>query len=240
MEHYSFNGHEKIGEIVAGFPGASHVLKAYNIDFCCGGNRTLMSAVEAQKLDADVVINQLNAAYEAEQSRQQDGTDWRQAPLAELADYITQRHHGYLREELPVISQFLTKVKHVHGPHQPEMLPKLHQLFHQLKEELEQHIKEEETVHFPAVKAYEQAESVSELERAAAVIAELEDDHNEAGQLLKEMRSLTEDYQLPEWACRTYTLTFQKLEALENDLFEHIHLENNILFPRVRAALQLP
>lgn len=233
MSELKFTEQDKIGSIVVVFPGASNILKKYGIDFCCGGGRPLAKAIEEKSLDQEQVLRELNEAYEAAVLRTQDNNrDWRQAPMSELIDHIVQKHHGFLNQELPVISEFVTKVLRVHGVHHGN-LAGLHRAFHALKTELEQHLISEETVMFPLVCEYEKNEDPLALRRAQEAINELESEHTGAGDLLKEMRELTENYTLPADACRTYTLAFQKLEALESDLFEHIHLENNILFPRV-------
>ncbi|MBC8081308.1 MAG: iron-sulfur cluster repair di-iron protein [Gorillibacterium sp.] len=228
-----FNGSEQIGSLVADFPGASNVLKAYGIDFCCGGNRLLSDVIAEQQLDRAEVLQKLNEAYSETQARQETDKDWRHATYRELIEHIINRHHNYLRQEMPVLGDFITKIVRVHGPHQPELLAKVEALFQQMRAELTEHMVAEEEGQFPAILAYEETHSQEALDKALAVIQSLEDDHVGVGNILKELRLITSSYALPEWACRTYTLTFQKLEEMESDLFQHIHLENNILFPRL-------
>jgi len=229
----AFNGSETIGEIVAAFPGAGNLLKEYKIDFCCGGNRTLSSVLEQQRIDQNMFLERLNQMFQkAHESRDRD-TDWRKAPLCELVDHIVQVHHAYLLKELPLLSEFVTKILRVHGQAHPE-LARLHKRFHQMKMELEQHLITEEEIIFPLIRKAEQTGDPADLSKAANTMEQLEDDHSAVGNLLKEMRGITQDYRLPDDACRTYTLTFRKLEEMESDLFEHIHLENNVLFPRVK------
>lgn len=132
--------------------------------------------------------------------------------------------------ELPQLSTYVTKVYRVHGAKHPE-LEEVYKLFHELKMELEQHaIKEEEQV-FPLIKAYEKEPDSVPLDRINDMIKELEQEHDETGRLLKELRKVTDDYTLPSGACNTYTLP--KLEAVESETFHHVHLENHILFPRL-------
>jgi regulator of cell morphogenesis and NO signaling len=229
-----FTGSDAIGAIVAAYPGASNLFKAHKIDFCCGGNRKLSEVLQEQGEDEEAFIARLNQMYEETQANRQRYKDWRQAPSDELIDHIVNTHHAYLNSELPLLSEFVTKILRVHGAKHAE-LAQLHKVFHQIKMELEQHlIAEEETV-FPLIRKAEQTGAAADRAEAAAAIEAMEADHSAVGDLLKEMRDLTSDYRLPEDACRTYTLTFQKLEELESDLFEHIHLENNVLFPRMTA-----
>lgn len=170
--------------------------------------------------------------YEEANSRVDPDTDWRKLSSNRLIDHIVNIHHMYLQRELPLLGEFVTKILRVHGREHSE-LAKLHKLFQLMKAELEQHlIAEEETV-FPLIKELENNPSLPLAEKTASAIAELEAEHSGVGDLLKEMRAVTDDYELPASACRTYTLTFQKLQELELDLFQHIHLENNILFQRV-------
>jgi regulator of cell morphogenesis and NO signaling len=203
----TFNGLDKVGEIVAIYPGASNLFKANSIDFCCGGNRTLESVLRKQGIEESEFLAELNASFEEEGKRTLSREiDWLSEPSAGLIDHVVHTHHAYIQKELPLLSEFTTKVLRVHGQEQGAVLSGLHRLFHTMKLELEQHL-------------------ISEEEQ-------LESEHSGVGELLKQMRAITSGYTLPEGACRTYTLTYQKLELLEEDLFRHIHLENNILFPR--------
>lgn len=231
----TFDGFETVGDIVAGFPGASHLFKEYKIDFCCGGNRALSAVLEEKQMDKTVFLERLNEMLrQAEESRVRD-PDWREATSSELIDHIVQIHHAYLLKELPLLSEFVAKILRVHGRMHPE-LAQLHRLFHQMKTELEQHLITEEEIVFPLIRIAEQTGAQPDAAKAANTIQELETDHRAVGELLKAMREVTQEYRLPEDACRTYTVTFQKLEEMESDLFEHIHLENNVLFPRVGHA----
>lgn len=228
----TFSGTDKIGEVVARFPGASNVFKAYNIDFCCGGNRSLTLVANQQNLNEEEILGKLNQAYELALQLQDKSRDWREAPSEEIIQFVVNTHHAYLNAEMPILSEFVTKILRVHGPSHPE-LSQLHKLYHSLKMELEQHLIKEEEILFPAILAYEENPSEELRLKAASQLDEIDSEHTGAGDILKEMREITSDYTLPEGACRTYTLTFQKLVEMESDLFEHIHLENNILFPRL-------
>lgn len=175
------------------------------------------------------------SAYEATEARASAETDWRAAPLGALLSRIVDMHHAYLRQELPLLSGFTNKIHRVHGDRHPE-LGALDQLFHALKAELDAHLDEEEQELFPLVAAYARLGAQEDLTHAIQALDGLESQHEAAGKLLAAMREVTGGYTLPPGACRTYTLTFQKLRELESDLFMHIHLENNILFPRLREA----
>lgn len=230
---YPFSGSETIGDIISSFPGASNLFKENRIDFCCGGNRALSAALREQQIDEGQFLEQLNQLFHKAKQKPEKDKDWREVPSSDLIDHIVQTHHAYLLKELPLLSEFVTKILRLHGSKHRE-LAQLHHLFHLMKMELEQHlITEEETV-FPLIKEAEQTGNQITRSKAAEAIAKLEAEHSTVGNLLKEMRQITDNYRLPEGACRTYTLSFQKLEELESDMFQHIHLENNILFQRLR------
>jgi regulator of cell morphogenesis and NO signaling len=233
----AFNGSERVGDIVTGFPGAGNLMKAYRIDFCCGGDRTLAEALEEKGIDKRIFLDRLNGLYRQAREKMNGSTDWREKTSAELIDHIVQTHHAYLREELPLLGGFVTKVYRVHGDGHPE-LEALHDRFRRMKEELERHLAAEEEAVFPLIRRAEQTGAPDDAEAAAKAIGDAEAEHDAVGALLKEMRTITRDYLLPDDACRTYTLTYRKLEELGSDLFEHIHLENNVLFPRYRNRLQ--
>ncbi|MBW7475233.1 iron-sulfur cluster repair di-iron protein [Paenibacillus oenotherae] len=231
-----YNGQEKIGDIVAEFPGASNLFKEARIDFCCGGDRPLAEVIREKGLDEAALIQRLNESYEAmiNQGAYAD-KDWREVPVADLIHHIVHVHHAYLKEELPLLSEFVTKIWRVHGPVQGQVLSDLHERFHQMKLELEQHLIAEERELFPQLEQFAAHPETASREQIMKGLYELESDHSGVGDALREMREMTGDYALPAEACRTYQLTFQKLIALEADMFQHIHLENNILFPRIEA-----
>lgn len=231
-----FTPNQSVGEIVAAFPGASNLFKKYTVDFCCGGGRPLEKALMSKGINVEEFLTELEVAYAAEQNRTaKPTTDWRVAPIPKLVDRIIKVHHDYLRSELPALSAFTTKIANVHGARHPELV-ELYQVFHEFKQELEEHMVKEEGADFPAILAWNQSGDEALQAKAVETFGALEEEHDHAGRLLERMRELTEGYTLPGDACRTYTLTFQKLEELENDMFNHVHLENNILFNRVRAG----
>ncbi|HLO03430.1 MAG TPA: iron-sulfur cluster repair di-iron protein [Symbiobacteriaceae bacterium] len=231
-----FTPEQSIGEIVAEFQGASNLFKKYAVDFCCGGGRSLNQALAQKGIDVQVFLTELEAAYAAEQTRTaKPTTDWRVAPIPKLITRIVRVHHDYLRSELPALSAFTTKIANVHGSRHAELV-ELAKLFHELKAEMEEHMVKEEGTDFPAIQAWAESGDEADRAKAVAILDALEAEHDHAGRLLERMREITDGYALPADACRTYTLTFEKLAALEDDMFNHVHLENNILFNRVRNA----
>ncbi|MCZ0756407.1 iron-sulfur cluster repair di-iron protein [Anoxybacillus sp. J5B_2022] len=225
-----FTAQSTVGEIVAIFPKASDLFKTYKIDFCCGGNRTLAEALAEKKFPVEDILQQLQTMYQ--QSLQKVEKNWLEASYTELIDHIIQKHHRFLMEELPQLSPYVTKVLHVHGAEHPHLV-KVHKLFNDLKTELEQHLIKEETKAFPLIIQFEQHPTEENEQAMKQVIGELVAEHDTAGDLIKEIREITNDFTPPADACGTYRLVYNRLEALESDLFEHIHLENNILFPNV-------
>lgn len=223
-----YNMSWRIGDIVAELPAASEVFKQYRIDFCCGGNRPLSEAVKELKLNESELLEQLDKAYEeAEKSKAQH--DFPNMSRSDLIDYIVNTHHVFVKRILPELSELTTKILRVHGLKHEELY-KVHKLFHNLKTELDAHLIKEEELLFPLIKSYDQNPSKELLDKIISVMNETETEHEGAGDILKELRRITEDYTVPQDVCNTFLMTYEKLQELEADLFQHIHLENNILF----------
>jgi regulator of cell morphogenesis and NO signaling len=221
-------------------PRAGEILKQYKIDYCCGGHRLLSEAVEEKQLNGKEILSKLEEAQHAAVAQTQGkNIDWRTAPLTELVDYIIDTHHSFLNRELPRLSELTTAILRAHGLSHQE-LSRVHKLFHGLKTELEQHMIKEEEVLFPLVKDYDKTKSMMALNRAVTVVSELEDEHENAGGVLHELRDITTEYAIPGDICPTFCTTYEKLTELESDLFQHIHLENNILHPRLRREQKHP
>lgn len=231
----TFHVTQSIGEIVSIMPKASTVFKEYNIDFCCGGHRPLIQAIQEQNLNEEEILQKLERVYTETQKRP-DQIDFRDMTMSQLIDYIVDTHHIYLKKVLPLISELSTTILRVHGTKHSDLF-KVHKLYHGLKTELEQHLIKEEELLFPMIKEYEVSRSEELLSRIRMVMQETEDEHETAGNVLKELRSLTENYTVPEDGCSTYGRTYENLENLEADLFEHIHLENNILFKKLNVGI---
>lgn len=234
----TFHSSQKIGEIVTKFPKSAEILKDYRIDYCCGGDRTLLTAIKEQNINESEILDKINSLYEEFKNKETGDRNWEAAPLGELAEHILNVHHAYLWAELPIISELTGKILRVHGEHHPE-LSKVYKLFHSLKMELEEHLIKEETIQYPAIREYEKNRTKEALDKAVNITKELEDEHTGAGDILKELRKITNDFAVPEDGCNSYRLTYAKLAELEADTFEHIHLENNILFPRLVAQAAL-
>lgn len=228
----------QISDIVIKIPQSDKVLKSYKIDFCCGGNRPLAEAIEEKNLNADEVLEKIHEEYvKMVQNSEVKNVDWLTVPYSELIDHVITKHHQYLVNELPQLSMYVTKVFRVHGDTNPE-LEQVYKLFHDLKQELELHLVKEEKNVFPYIVAYEKEHTVDNLTKAVAAIDELEQEHEAAGDIIKTLREITSDFTPPHGACTTYRLTYQRLEELEADLFQHIHLENNLLFPRLQKEVK--
>ncbi|KZN96660.1 iron-sulfur cluster repair di-iron protein [Aeribacillus pallidus] len=225
-----FTENTTVGEIVAMLPKASDVFKKNKIDFCCGGDRSLKEAADKRGVAIEELMSQLQDLYAATDEKTEK--NWLTATYSELIDHIINKHHRYLLEELPNLSPYVTKVMRVHGGNHPHLI-KVHKLFNELKTELEQHLWKEESEVFPLISQFEKQPTSENEQKMKKMIADLTNEHDKTGDIIKEIRRITNDYTLPNGACRTYQLVYNRLEALESDLFEHIHLENNVLFPRI-------
>lgn len=234
-EHITPNA--PVGEIVAHLPRAAEIFKKYKIDFCCGGSRPLSDAIREKNLDEREIMAKLEEARHAVAQRQGEETDWQSAPLSDLVDYVVDIHHSYLNQALPRLSELTTAILRAHGAKHQE-LKRVHKLFHDLKAALEAHLIDEEEVIFPLVKNYEEDQSAMSLSRAVTISKKLEEEHEDAGKILHELREITQDYAVPDDGCGTYHTAYEELEELENDIFQHIHLENNILHPRLKEELE--
>ncbi len=230
-----FHRSDKLGDIVARFPKAAEIFKEYRIDFCCGGQRPLSEALEELALDEAELLGQLEESYEEMKGRELTSNDWRKAAFTELVDHILNVHHAFLLRELPRLSDLVTTILRAHGASHGDVLSRVHRLFHTLKMDLEQHMITEEEVFFPLIRKYEENPDPAVLEKIVSIAGELEKEHDGAGDIIKELRDVTDNYGIPEDVCATYEATYEKLKELEADLFQHIHLENNILFPRLES-----
>ncbi len=224
-----------IGEIAAEMPYSVRVFEKYDIDYCCGGKVSLAEACAERGLAPEQLIGELGTAAGPANGA---STDWQNAHLDSLIDHILTRHHAYLKTELPRLSGMLRKVAEAHGARHGDSLVPLGATFEALKDELESHLMKEEMVLFPLMRRLEAASEAgaapapSHCGSIANPIRVMEHEHDSAGRALEQMRAVTGDYAAPEDACNTYRALFGGLKELEADLHQHIHLENNILFPR--------
>ena len=151
---------------------------------------------------------------------------------SDMIDYIISKHHAFLKRNMPEVSELATTILRVHGANHNELFS-VHKLFHTLKAELDQHMIKEEELLFPLIKEYENKPSKELLGKISKVMKETEDEHETAGGVLKELRKVTDQYKIPDDVCGTFRKTYEMLQEVEADLFQHIHLENNILFRRM-------
>jgi regulator of cell morphogenesis and NO signaling len=224
-----------VRDIAANSLAAVRVFEKFGIDYCCGGNRPLTAVCQEKGYDAEALQRELDIAIAG--TRMTD-RDWATAPLTELILHITARHHEYLRRELPAIQVRLEKVYRVYNQRYGPTLIGLPELFGRLRAELEAHVWKEETVLFPAIAAVEAAIHTQQplpalpFGTVANPIEAMEAEHESAGRALAGIREVTRNFELPGYACVTYRALMSGLDELERDLHMHIHLENNILFPR--------
>jgi regulator of cell morphogenesis and NO signaling len=216
-----------VSEIAAKSLAAVRVFERLGIDYCCGGKRPLTDVCRQQGYDVAAVRNEL---HEAEKASRDTTRDWNAAPLQELIDYIIDTHHAYLNRELPALSTRLEKVYRVYNQRYGKTLPGLPEVYADLRSELEMHMRKEEMILFPTLVAHK---AIAAFKHP---IAEMEAEHESAGEALAKIREITKDFDIPEYACVTYRALMAGLRELEQDLHMHIHLENNVLFPR---AMQL-
>lgn len=219
---------ETVGEIAAKDIRKAEAFKKLGIDFCCGGKKTVSEALA----ETGISREQFEAELAKAADRQIGGVahNFDTWGLGFLSDYIFNVHHQYIRENGPILEQLAEKVAHRHGGQHPE-LNDLVAVVRNLMAELHSHIQKEEQVLFPLIKQLEQ-DGVRPQMGVDDPISHMEAEHEDAGEELRALRQLTRDYTLPASACNSYTYLFQKLEEFESDLFQHIHLENNILFPK--------
>ena len=210
------------------------VFKKYSIDFCCQGNRTIEEACEKKNIDTKKVLEDLVAMMEA---KSESTTDYQSWPLDLLADYIEKKHHRYVQEKTLEIQPYLDKICKVHGERHPELL-KIKEEFNASAGELAAHMKKEELILFPFIRKMTQAKMDNIKVDAAhfgTVINPIQmmmDEHTVEGNRFRKIEELSNNYTPPQDACNTYRVSFSLLKEFEQDLHLHIHLENNILFPK--------
>jgi len=223
-----------IGEIVSRDFRTAKVFEDYEIDFCCGGQKTLAAACKEKGLDPEKVLREIaNAKNEAVSHRE----DYRAWDLPFLADYIVNTHHAYLNGEMEKIAAYAHKIAEVHGDHHEEVI-EIATIFDRIFIDMVKHLREEEEVLFPAIKRSYVAGAVNTTPEAGdrRIIRDsletLYREHEEVGEAVHRIRQLSNDYEIPADVCNTFVVTYKKLKEFEDDLHKHVHLENNILFPK--------
>ena len=223
-----------LAQIVNNNHQAASVFERYHLDFCCKGKRSLEQACAEQELSVSRVTEDLENIFTKDSN---SAIDFEKMNLAQLADYIVQTHHAYVKNEMPQIYAYLHKISSKHGERHPE-LSKIFQTFTAVKEEMEGHMKKEELILFPRIKELQKLENNENASLQLNItylqspITVMEQEHDHAGNLLNDIRILSDDYTPPQDACTTYRLSFAALKAFELDLHQHVHLENNLLFPK--------
>jgi regulator of cell morphogenesis and NO signaling len=227
-------GDKTIGEIVAEDYRTAAVFERNGIDFCCGGQVLLSAACREKGLDPGAIEGEIEAAKSAPSLRSENYAAW---ALPFLADYIVNTHHTYLNENTAQIAAYARKIGEVHGAHHPETI-EIAGIFEKIAADLVDHLREEEEVLFPAIRRLNEARlagATPETGDRATIrdsLAKLHEEHEAIGDAVHAIRHLAGDYEIPEDVCNTFVVTYRKLKEFEDDLHKHVHLENNILFPK--------
>ncbi|MCH8070110.1 MAG: iron-sulfur cluster repair di-iron protein [Candidatus Marinimicrobia bacterium] len=218
----TINIESTVGQIATEYPLATRVFARHNIDYCCGGGSSLGEVCSQNGLETDAILTEIQNEIKTQESAD---NQWDKEPLTDLIDHILATYHRPLDEELPRLEFMVHKVYNVHGDKNPEMFSELRQVYLALISELKAHMMKEEQILFPMIKRGDGG-------MANGPINVMLQDHDSAGNALKRIRELTNNFRVPEEACNTWRALWYGLEALEEALHQHIHLENNILFPR--------
>jgi regulator of cell morphogenesis and NO signaling len=224
---------ETIGNVVARDYRTAEVFEKHGIDFCCGGNMPVAEACRQKGIKIEDLQGEIETALREPMDASDDYATWE---LSDLADYIVRTHHAYLKENTSAVAAYAEKIAQVHGPHHPEVI-KISEIFEKIAVDMAVHLREEEELLFPAIRKAvamkkEGAASAKDLEALKGTLATLTHEHDEIGTAIHEIRHLSGDYALPGDACNTFMVTYKKLKEFEDDLHKHVHLENNILFPK--------
>jgi regulator of cell morphogenesis and NO signaling len=214
---------QSLGELVTHSPGAAKVFHRHRLDFCCGGKQSLEEACKRKGIDPEAVTREIEGAN----SDPHGEVRWDQRPLDELVDYILTRYHAPLKEELPRLIELAGKVETVHAD-KPDRPSGLTALLEDVRESVDGHLAKEEQILFPLIQS-------GRGQMAHMPIHVMIQEHEDHGKNLQRIRELTHDLTLPEYACTSWRELYRSLQQLEVELMDHIHLENNILFPRAMA-----
>jgi regulator of cell morphogenesis and NO signaling len=216
-----------VAEVASALPASVRIFQRHGIDFCCGGRKPLAAACREHGLSFEELSHAIEAAAASPSA---DGRNWQREPLHALATHIVSTYHDTLREELPRLEAMAAKVERVHGS-KAVHLARLNTLVKELCDDLLSHMDKEEAILFPAIVAREAGSSPHGMPLSGPIHV-MEHEHDRAGDLLAEMRQITGGYTPPDWACQTFRALYHGLEELESAMHLHVHLENNILFPR--------
>jgi regulator of cell morphogenesis and NO signaling len=230
------NSEMTVREVTAQVPESTRVFEKLNIDYCCGGGRPLIEACDSAGVEVDNVIEMLTDLSQSGAS-ESGVVDFQKLSLTELVTHIVETHHLFTRSEMARIEALSAKVINAHSANHPELL-KVENLFRRLCADLKPHMFKEEQVLFPYIVAMEQAEAkghpfpFAPFGTVRNPVSMMTKEHDSAGEILRELRLVTADYRVPPDGCMSYQTLYRALEGFEKDLHQHIHLENNILFPK--------
>ncbi len=218
-------------DVVLLFPNAIHVLDQNDLDYCCQGKHSFYEACLNAGLQPETIWSEMQLANQTPVIHRMKFENWN-AQL--LIDFILQHHHAYVREAIPRLQELIDKVCEVHGTDSPYLL-EIRDTFFELAEELLNHLPKEEEILFPAIRKILATGDSSVSTFVQAPVRVMEHEHDQAGVLVKKLRALTNHYTPPATACPTFQMTYKLLQEFDQDLIQHIHLENNLLFPKVKG-----
>lgn len=224
-----------VAELVAGDYRTAEIFKKHGIDFCCGGKKSIAKVCGEKNISAEDLESEITALQNQPKDSNHNFNNW---SLTFLADYVLSVHHTYINNNLNLITEFAEKVARVHGDHSPET-KEIGKLWKDVVTDLTTHMRKEELFLFPYIKNLERysKEEINEIPSSHFTsvknpIRMMEHEHDVVGDLMKEIQRLSNDFSPPDYACNTYRVLYAKLKEFQSDLFQHIHLENNILFPK--------
>ncbi|MCG2299326.1 iron-sulfur cluster repair di-iron protein ScdA [Staphylococcus epidermidis] len=216
-----------VADVVTDYPKSADIFRNVGIDFCCGGQESIASAVNHKpNIDLNSLLNKLNHIDNTEGN---STINPKFLNVESLIQYIQSAYHETLKEEFKNLTPYVTKLTKVHGPSHPYLL-KLQDLYREFRDSMLNHIRKEDEEDFPKLIQYSQGQDVQNIK---IILEDLINDHEDTGQLLNVMNQLTSDYQAPEEACGTWKLVYQRLQNIEHQTHQHVHLENHVLFKKV-------
>lgn len=225
-----------LGDFVAYYPKSRKVFEKLGFDYCCGGKQDIKSAAKDKKVKLKKLMSALEIAINETLEKIEEKI-WINEPLNDVIDHILSTHHAFTHKELPYISKLMDKVTFAHAEKHGDFLNWLNSIYQNFKDNLEEHLNIEENTLFPYIKELEASKTSKkpniETDKFKKIIDLLSAEHDVAGEALSEMRELTSDYVLPLDACKSFEELYEHLQAIEDDLHKHIHLENTVLFPRL-------
>jgi regulator of cell morphogenesis and NO signaling len=224
---------ETVGQLVVQRPSRARVFEKFGIDYCCGGKVPLKQAIAAKGLAAETVVAELEREQAPDPQLQPGDRNWATASLTDLCDHIEQTYHAQLKQDLPRLEFLTAKVASRHGVRRPALV-EIHRIVLGLRAELESHMAKEEQVLFPFCRQLDQADALPPAHCGTVrnPIEAMVSEHEDAGEAIARLRELTDDYTPPLDACNTYRAMYDALHTFERDMHQHVHKENNILFPK--------